>query len=161
MNCKGYRAQIGTSLLEVLIAVVVLSIGMLGLAGLQVAGLRVNQGALQRSQATILAYDILDRMRGDRTAAIEGDYDLYATVDGVDAPVPADEIADLLNDNLSAWGEELGVVLPGAEGLVCRTNNPAVADCTDSGEFFVVRIGWNDENDRATERQLISVMGQL
>jgi type IV pilus assembly protein PilV len=57
------RLQCGVSLVEVLVAVVVLSIGLLGLAGLQASGVRVGQSSIHRSQAALLAYDMVDRMR--------------------------------------------------------------------------------------------------
>lgn len=68
--------QQGTTLIEALVAVVVLSIGLLGMAGLQANALKLNQTSMQRSQATILAYSILDQMRSDTAAAKAGDYDL-------------------------------------------------------------------------------------
>ena len=122
------ETQAGTSLLEVLIAVVVLSLGLLGLAGLQVAGLRVNQGAMQRSQATMLAYDVFDRMRSDRTAALAGKYDV-----GTTSPVSSEVLADSTNLSLKHWGLSLGHALVGAEGRICRTNNPASMACAGAG----------------------------
>ena len=67
--------QPGFTLVEVLIAVLVLSLGLLGLAGLQASSLRHNNSAAARGQATFLAYDIIDRMRANRTAALGGAYD--------------------------------------------------------------------------------------
>jgi len=67
--------QSGFTLLEVLVAVLVLSIGLLGLAGLLASSIRNNQSAYQRTQATWLAYDIVDRMRVNRPAALASDYD--------------------------------------------------------------------------------------
>lgn len=152
------EAQAGTSLLEVLIAVVVLSLGLLGLAGLQVAGLRVNQGAMQRSQATMLAYDVFDRMRSDRTAALAGKYDV-----GTTSPVSSEVLADSTNLSLKHWGLSLGHALVGAEGRICRTNNPASMACAGAGEYFIVEIRWVDENDRkaGATKQTVSVLGQL
>ncbi len=60
------RLQQGVSLLEVLISIVVLSVGLLGYAGLQTLSMKNNTSAFQRSQATILTYDIVDRMRANR-----------------------------------------------------------------------------------------------
>ncbi|MEN8108371.1 MAG: type IV pilus modification protein PilV [Pseudomonadota bacterium] len=57
--------QGGFTLLEVLIALLVLSIGLLGLAALQTVGLRSNQMATMRTQATQISYDITDRMRAN------------------------------------------------------------------------------------------------
>ncbi|MEQ1661152.1 MAG: type IV pilus modification protein PilV [Thiobacillus sp.] len=59
------RRQRGVSLLEVLISVVVLSVGLLGLAGLQAVTLKNNTSAYQRSLATMMAYDVIDRIRAD------------------------------------------------------------------------------------------------
>lgn len=58
----------GFTLLEVLIALLVLSIGLLGLAALQTTALRSNQMASMRTLATQAAYDITDRMRANETA---------------------------------------------------------------------------------------------
>jgi type IV pilus assembly protein PilV len=62
--------QYGMTLIEILVAVVVLSVGLLGLAGLQLKGMQVNQGSVYRWQAAMLAEDIADRMRADRKNAL-------------------------------------------------------------------------------------------
>ena len=61
--------QTGVSLLEVLIAVVVLSLGFLGLAGLQLNSLRNNESSFQRSFAVVETYTIADAMRAERFKA--------------------------------------------------------------------------------------------
>src|SRR3569832_1379828 len=66
--------QSGFTLLEGLGAVLVLAIGLLGLAGLMTASVRNNQSAYQRTQATWLAYDVVARMRVNRAAALDGGY---------------------------------------------------------------------------------------
>ena len=67
--------------MEVLIAMLVLAIGLLGLASLQAQSLRFNHDSYVRSQATILAYEIMDKMRANPGA----DY-----TDAVLAPVVPD-----------------------------------------------------------------------
>jgi len=59
------RQQLGFSLLEVMVAVFVLSIGLLGVAGLQHTSKRSNFEAVQRSTATMLAEDIIERIRSN------------------------------------------------------------------------------------------------
>lgn len=62
----------GFSLIEVLVALLVLSIGLLGLAALQTTSLQYNSESYFRTQATFLAYDIIDRMRANNTAVVDG-----------------------------------------------------------------------------------------
>lgn len=69
------RAQTGFTLLEVLIAIVVLSIGLLGLAGLQSTGMRNNHDAYARTQGVALANDMADRIRANMTGFNAGNYD--------------------------------------------------------------------------------------
>jgi type IV pilus assembly protein PilV len=76
---SGNSRSRGFTLLEVLVALIVLSIGLLGLTGLQTAGLRNNHSAFMRSQAVAFAYDALDRMRGNRDQAILGPASAYNT----------------------------------------------------------------------------------
>jgi type IV pilus assembly protein PilV len=60
------RRQTGFSLIEVLVAMLVLAIGLLGLAALQTQGMRFNHDAYVRTSATSLAYDIVEKMRINR-----------------------------------------------------------------------------------------------
>jgi type IV pilus assembly protein PilV len=71
-------AQSGMTLIEILVAIVVLAIGLLGLAGLQLKGIQVNQGSTWRWQAAALAEDLADRIRADKTGALAGFYNITA-----------------------------------------------------------------------------------
>ncbi len=62
--------QRGMTLIEILVTVLVLAVGLLGMASLTVGSLKNNQGAFLRTQATILAYDMADRMRANSAEAI-------------------------------------------------------------------------------------------
>ena len=81
MNSRvvGPRSQHGAGLIEVLVAVLVMGIGLLGVAAMQATALRNNQSALERTQATIQTYSILDAMRANRQRAIAGDYNMGRT----------------------------------------------------------------------------------
>lgn len=67
--------QRGVSIIEVLIAVVVVSIGMLGIAGLQLTGMKQSTSGFNRSKATLFAEDIASRMRLNVNGVLDGDYD--------------------------------------------------------------------------------------
>ena len=73
------HTQRGVTLLEVLISILVLSVGLLGYAGLQTVSMKNNTSAFQRSQATMLTYDIVDRMRAvarNPDASVLGGYNV-------------------------------------------------------------------------------------
>jgi type IV pilus assembly protein PilV len=109
-NNRGSKRgrQGGTSLIEVLIATVVLSLGVLGVAGMQAAGLRASYGASYRAQAAFLAQDILDRMRGN-----PGQAKSYGVAYGDAAPTGT----TIIDRDKAQW---LGAVrnLPAGDGTV-------------------------------------------
>lgn len=74
-HSRSPRVEAGASLLEVLISVLILSIGILGIAALQSVSLRNTVSAEARSAAVIQSYAMLDMMRANREAALDGDYD--------------------------------------------------------------------------------------
>ena len=111
-----------------------LSIGLLGIAALQMTSLRNNRGAHLRSQAQVMAYDIADRMRANREVALTSGYD----VDIGEEPEAADALAQL---DLERWKEAVGTTLPSGDGGVAidaGTNVVTVtvtwADTTTGGE---------------------------
>jgi type IV pilus assembly protein PilV len=111
----------GFTLLEVLVALLVLSIGLLGIGKLMMLSARANDSAYMRSQATALAYTILDAMRANRQAAIVQGYD---TAMGVfPGPVtctvaaPCNSGQQAQND-LNLWGASLAAQLPLGQGSV-------------------------------------------
>ncbi len=74
MRLNKHRMS-GFSLLEALITAIVLAVGLLGMAGLQGRALGSNHSSYLRSQAVIMAYDMMDRMRANRqAAAVDGSY---------------------------------------------------------------------------------------
>jgi len=65
----------GFTLLEVLIAMLIFSIGLLGMAGLLIVSVKANHSAYLRTQASFLAQSMADRMRGNMPRVWTGDYD--------------------------------------------------------------------------------------
>src|SRR5262249_20897818 len=121
----------GFTLIEVLVALVVLSIGLLGVAGLQIAGLRGNLSAASRTQASYLADDIIDRMRANYTAARAPDGSglpslQYQTTMGATAPAGADPTAVA---DVAAWAAELQT-LPAGQGSINVDANTNIVTIT-------------------------------
>lgn len=75
------RQQVGLSLLEVLVATLVLSAGLLGLAGMQIAGMKTTHNSYQMQQATWLVHDLLERMRANKAELFR--------VDATNVPISA------------------------------------------------------------------------
>lgn len=84
MKRSAPQAAAGLTLIEVMVAVLVLAVGLLGIAGLQSAALANNLISYQYTQASTLAQALIERMRANRQAVIAGAYLLAA-----DAPAPA------------------------------------------------------------------------
>jgi len=106
----------GMTLIEVLISLLVMSVGILGLATLQAASINFNANANQSSHATVLAYDMADRMRANRAAALGGAYDIafQDPAPACAAPSPAGDIA---TQDISAWRSAIACRLPSRNGI--------------------------------------------
>lgn len=124
----------GFSLLEILIAVLILSIGLLGLAALHASSLKLNHGAYHKSQATYLAYDIVDCMRANRPEAINGTYDQPI---GNGTRAPENTLADT---DVNDWLANVLAVLPQGDGAIL---------CDATGRCQV-DIFWNVEREGGT-----------
>ena len=144
----------GFTLLEILIAVVVLSIGLLGVASLQALGQQSNHSAYLRSQATALAYDMLDRMRANNAGVKAGNYDAIDTT----AQTYSDPgcASSSCSPSLMAqydeydWQQELKTQLPSGNGTVAGGG---------SGTLFTVTVMWDD--DRNAPKNLVCGSGSL
>jgi type IV pilus assembly protein PilV len=137
------RPSRGFSLLEVMISVGILSVALLGTAGLMASSLRGTNTAYYRSQATILTDDILDRMRTNLAEAKKNSYDIdnYTSATG---PTLTGKTGLALYD-CTEWTKTIADTFPGGVGTVKVTPDYAVT----------VEIKW-DEGDSsfATETHL-------
>ncbi|MEO7385535.1 MAG: type IV pilus modification protein PilV [Gammaproteobacteria bacterium] len=128
--------QKGFTLVEVLVALVVMSVGMLGIAALYLEGLRAGRTALYRSAAVNLAADMADRIRANRNAGAA-----YAgTGPGADGGCvngPVDCTAeDLAADDWFGWSNQLVAQLPeGASGQV-------VIDAAPPAPAYTITVAW-------------------
>lgn len=134
----GTRSLNGFSLLEVLIALLVLAVGLLGIAALQGVALKTNQGAYLRSQATFLAYDMMDRMRANRLSAMNGNYDLtMAASPGGGSSLAEQDLQDWIDNYVSQ-------LLPAGDGEVSCVDSdglPGNEVCTITVQWDEARLG--------------------
>jgi type IV pilus assembly protein PilV len=127
------RKQKGTSLLEVLIAILVMSVGMLGMAGLTAASSSYNKLAQIRSTSLLLVSDYADRARANLTGFDVGNYDktnsyvnskTMLTVTGcTDTAANACTSSAMATLDKNQWTNLLRLSLPGGDAYVLKDIN--------------------------------------
>lgn len=103
---KPRATQLGVGMVEVLVSLLVLAIGLLGIAAMQATALRNGQSALERSEAVIQTYSILDAMRANRAQALAGSYDFNLA-----SPCNPPTVTDLGDRDVVAWLASLKAAL--------------------------------------------------
>ena len=157
------RRQRGFSLIEVLVSVVIMSVGILGVAGMQVISLQQNRSSMLRAEALQLGNDILDRMRANPLQN-------YAGIDFDDAPPGNSNCiantcnsAQMMDYDIAQWkcsinsedaaGDtyplcaafNIAGALPEGEGAIVDDTDDAL--CTVGADEICVIIRWQDTRD--------------
>ncbi|MGA9854742.1 MAG: type IV pilus modification protein PilV [Gammaproteobacteria bacterium] len=138
----------GFSLLEVLIALVILSVGLLGIAGLMATTLKSNDSAYMRTQATTLAYNMLDRMRTNLAATNTLTYNVTmpasATTSNSEACTTGScSYTDLAAYDMGQWEYDLGQTLPQGRGSITSVAAGGPVSVT-------ITVLWNDSRAQAS-----------
>lgn len=136
------RRQRGITMVESLVALVVLAVGLLGIASLYVTSLQTGRTALIRTQAVNLVSDMGDRIRANGRAGDKYDTDEYGGApETQDCVVTANCSAEALaEDDLARWIEAVEATLPSPVATV--THIPAVA--TGRPEQYQINVQWQD-----------------
>ena len=144
----------GFSLIEVMVALLVLSVGLLGMAGLLVVSVKTNHSAYLRTQASFIAQSMADRMRANSRAVWSGAYaktwplGSTAGADACSAAAPCDFSALADRDN-QAFGRDLANFLPNATATIrcVRGTGPAPADTSGRPPYdglCALVINWSE-----------------
>ncbi len=131
MRAHKISKQKGFSLIEVLVTTLILAFGLLGMAGLQTVSLRNNVSAYERSQAVFLAYDITDRMRANRSIAVNGGYNVASSATSATVNL-ANALAQ---DDVKDWLDLITTTLPAGDGSV---------SCPSASSACQVDIYWDE-----------------
>jgi len=139
--------QQGIALLEVLLVATLLGIALLGLASMQTSSLHFNRGAYLHTQASLLAQDILERMRANRPGVTAGHYDeINVAAGSLPSPpaCPANQCSpeELTLKDINAWGVALYQTLPEGTGMVRHLADP---------DRFEVTIRWREKTAFASD----------
>ena len=144
---KIFASQRGVGLIEILVAVLVLGIGVLGVVAMQALTLKNTGSSSSRTQAAIQIYSMMDIIRADRANIGSYNTNVYVSGDGSGTV-----------GTMAGWLDTLKTTVgPDAEGLVSCDANTMI--CT-------VGVQWDDSravhsNGDLSDHQTIQIMSQL
>lgn len=161
------HSQWGTTLMEVLVSMLVLSFGLLGMAGVQSVSLRNNQAAYFRTQASMLSSDIIERMRANKIGVDNNAYDDVAGAATAACFTTAGCTPNqMAAQDIAAWDAAVAAALPGGVGVVCldSTGNDGTAAamaCDGAGNIYAVKVFWDDNRDGTANQRLVTIWRPL
>lgn len=149
MSVNAYSSNKGFTLVEVMIALVVMAIGMLGLASIQAVGLQNNMTAYNRTLAMQAAYNMADIIRTSKTTTGT----ITSTFNSVNSGIPntaptncivndaavACSVTDMAAADIYQWKLRLNDLLPSGRGKVSK-----------SGDVYTIDIMWDEDRTGAT-----------
>jgi len=138
----------GFTLVEVLAALVVLSVGLLGMIKLSFSSVQANSSAYMRSQSSALMQEIIDNMHANRNQAVVAG--AYAIAYGVVPGAPGQDCSvvttcadsDVTAYDLYIWKQRLAAALPNGDGQVVLT--PTLLPNGNTGILATISVQWND-----------------
>lgn len=140
----------GFTLIEVLIALLVLAIGLLGVLALQATSLQHNQSAYLESQAAFLANDVLDRMRANKVNAPSYKTDLGDSVTSAkNCASGSCTPLELASWDLSQWKQLVASTLPAGRGAVVVTPDAV------NGDNYTITVEYDIRDESGTPRSFI------
>ena len=162
----------GFTLIEVLVTIVVLSFGLLGLAGMQLTSLKNSRSSVLRSLAMQHAYDMADRMRSNLAAVGAGSYDMSTPGAGTNTAACLTTAgctpAQMAGQDIYEWQQGLssstnaaGNGLPSGQGIVCidstseTTSTPAAPACDNLGQLYRIKVWYQDDTSDANLKVIV------
>lgn len=153
MTRPKLKTQQGFTMVEILVTMVVLAVGLLGIAGLETVSMRMNQSAYFRTQASVIAQDIIGRMRAN-TPGIQVD-----AYNGLPDPQRVSDCLtttgclpdEMANNDAFDWITSISRILPSGQGMVCIDSTPddgagsLSASCDGVGDLYVAKLWWLDD----------------
>lgn len=154
---KQYNKSTGFTMIEMLIALLVLSVGLIGLAALQGRGQQFNHAAYVRTQAVFIAYDIMDRIRAN--PGTDKNSGSYAIPLPSDQDCPFEKMAGKCDGNscsesqitqydIYQWCHFIQTTLPDGEAII------AAKDINSDGRTdYIITLMWAEDRDEDAEKK--------
>lgn len=148
---RSLASQTGVTMIEVLIALLIFAIGLLGVAGMQTLALKSTNNSNARTLVNLHAYEIAERMRANMSAAEDGEYNGITAVTGATDCMPSCTPAQLAAWDGDEWITNLQADVPTATAAVTYANGTATItiNWTERG------LGDDTENQTYTLRARI------
>ena len=164
------RVEAGFSILEVLISLIILSLGLIGAVGMQATAMQSNKEARNLAIATTFGRELAERMRGNNSVSIQtttsnNPYLLDVTLaSSTSIPTPAVNcfvlgcpiVKDAASWDVADWQKRVQAALPSARVKVCFDQTPfdsagkAQWDCTSNGDIAVLKMSWTRKDTAGT-----------
>lgn len=165
--------QKGFTLIEIMIAVVVFSFGLLAVAGVMTVAVKNNHNGFMRSQASFLASSMLDMMTRNDSRKLydnsyDGTYSGYSDISAVchSAACTMDELVDR---DVQLWSNQLTQILPNSEGEIsCQSRGATLGVCLNVNDacepyngFCTITITWDESSEAsASSQQTLTLIGK-
>lgn len=145
----GNQIQRGSSLVEVMVALFVLAIGILGVLAMQSKSMQYNQSAYTYSQAVYLANDIAERIRGNIDTAASSYANGIPATEGTDCRVATLAAlnctqAQLIAWDLYNWNDKIKRTLPSGQGAVATTT-------MNERNFLKISVSFDDSRSDGSQ----------
>lgn len=164
MRLSSRRKQRGVGLIEIMVAVLLLSVGFLSAARMQVQSMRFSQSAYLESQAYFMISDIMDRMRGNVNGVLADAYSGKETSDSITDPGCASAYCSptqLAQQDIYDWSSNLHdlrsttnftPLLPGT------ASTPAKGEIIEKADgVFEIKVTWYEKIGQLNEAQSLSL----
>ncbi len=140
-NVTARYRQVGLSLIEVLIALIILAIGLLGTAAMQTLSMESTVNANYRSVALYMANDLIDRIRANPVAHENGHYDSTAgaVLNSACTTSTGCTPAEMAKNDVQEWLNGLSNKLPSGTGTITR----------GTGDAYVITVSWRERVKKA------------
>lgn len=130
----------GFALIEVLVTIIIMALGLLGMANLQANGVRQNGASLLRTLAAQQAYDMADRIRANPAGVTAGEYNsISGTGSSQNCLTSSCTPAQLADYDQYVWNTDNAALLPAGAGTVTGSNN-----------LFTIVVRWDGDRTGAT-----------